>query len=443
MIPDEEDLVKRAKSGNIDAFGKLIKRYKDAVYGIAYSKVGSFYDAQDITQDAFMSAYQKLDTLKSPGRFGNWVCTIARNLSLNWLHRRRKMIPLDEISEKELPVAPADPLRQYERMELIDKVQRAVSELSEPNRIVTALYYINGYTQEEISQYLAIPTGTVGRRLHDSRKQLKKDMMHMVKEMFESHKLKDSFAEDTMKQIIEEGHRQSEMMEFDEAIAHYNEALEAKPGSFDALKGLGMAHLQLGWRLGNDKATIEKAIPFLSKALEVKPEDLKLRTWLAQAHGGIGQKDKQIELHRENVKRAPEKAWTHLQLAWAYGRGDIQRQKEELEKCLSFAPEEVTTESRARLSLAVISIREGRYEDAEKLLVPALDLTLEPFFRTEIHAHIAETLAYQGKIDSCIQHVRRAIVMDEENRFRNFFKKRQAFDGLRDNAEFMALTEPR
>jgi len=161
--------------------------------------------------------------------------------------------------------------------------------------------------------------------------------------------------------------------------------------------------------------------------LKLHPDDLDVRRLLAQAGGGIGQKEKQIALHRENVEREPNQAWTHLQLAWAYGPKDPQNQKVALKKCLSLHPKEATTESRARLTLAVIYTREERYGDAEELLLPALGLPLEPFFRAEIHAHLAETFAYQGKTDRCIQHTRRTIVMDEENVHREFFRTKKAF----------------
>jgi len=212
------------------------------------------------------------------------------------------------------------------------------------------------------------------------------------------------------------------------------------PDNFGALKGLGMCYLELGWRLGNDRTTIEKAIPFLSKALQLQPDDLTLRKNLANAYGTIGEDEKRIELCGENVKRAPDQAWTHLQLAWAYNR-DIQKRREELEKCLALSPE-APAESRARLSLARIYLREGTYEDAEQLLAKALDLPLEPFHRAEIHAHLAEALAYQGKTDRCIEHVRRTVVMDEGNRWREFFRTRTGFERIKDNEKFTILVEP-
>ena len=77
MDISDSDLIRQTLDGDTDAFGHLVDRYKDAVYGAAYARLGNFQDAQDIAQDAFIRAYRRLASLKSPDRFAGWLYAIA------------------------------------------------------------------------------------------------------------------------------------------------------------------------------------------------------------------------------------------------------------------------------------------------------------------------------------------------------------------------------
>ena len=83
---DELELVKRAQAGDAESYGRLADRYAGALTAIAYSRVGNLTVSEDITQDAFLLGYEKLQALRQPARFGAWLRTIARNLCKRW-HR--------------------------------------------------------------------------------------------------------------------------------------------------------------------------------------------------------------------------------------------------------------------------------------------------------------------------------------------------------------------
>jgi len=168
--------VNRAKAGDLIAFGELVKMFQDAVYGVAYAMLGNFHDAQDIAQETFIVAWRKLGTLKDPVKFPNWLCRIARNLCINFMQQAKlDTVNLEKAYTVHYPLP--GPLEQVEKKELADRVLASVSALPEQLRLTTTLFYINGYTVNEISEFLEAPAGTIKRRLHDSRQRLKESIM--------------------------------------------------------------------------------------------------------------------------------------------------------------------------------------------------------------------------------------------------------------------------
>jgi len=168
--------VKQAQAGDLMAFGELVKMFQDAVYGVAYSMLGNFHDAQDIAQEAFIQAWRDLDSLKEPAKFPNWLCRIAKNRCMDFLRQAKlDMVELEEAYTINDP-SPG-PLEQVEKKELTESVLAAVRALPEKLRLTTTLFYINGYTINEVAEFLEVPAGTIKRRLHDSRKRLKESMM--------------------------------------------------------------------------------------------------------------------------------------------------------------------------------------------------------------------------------------------------------------------------
>ena len=188
VLPHEK--VKKAQAGDVMAFGELVKMFQDAVYGVAYAIVGNFADAQDIAQEAFIHAWRNLNTLKDLVKFPNWLCRIARNLSIDFLRRAKlDTVELEEAITAHDPLP--GPLEQIEKKELAESVLAVVRALPEKLRLTidvlvslpnrnqnkTTLFYINGYTVNEVAGFLEAPAGTIKRRLHDSRQRLKENMM--------------------------------------------------------------------------------------------------------------------------------------------------------------------------------------------------------------------------------------------------------------------------
>jgi len=151
--------------------------------------VKNFADAQDIAQDVFLIAYQDLPRLKRHVSFASWLRGITVNLCKMWLRKNRTLTSLDEMLTDDehasfLESSALSPADEMEQKELRQSVMRAIDALSEKNRLAVTLYYIDGLSYTEISNFLSVPVTTVEGRLHRARKQLKKEMIPMIKEVF-------------------------------------------------------------------------------------------------------------------------------------------------------------------------------------------------------------------------------------------------------------------
>ena len=110
MKLSDEELVKRVLASDTGAFDMLVKRYQDAVYGMAVHMVKNFADAQDIAQDVFLTAYQNLHSLKRYASFASWLRGITVNFCKMWMRQKRELVSLDEmVDERSLFLESATP----------------------------------------------------------------------------------------------------------------------------------------------------------------------------------------------------------------------------------------------------------------------------------------------------------------------------------------------
>ena len=175
------------EADRLTAFGELVERFQDMVYGYAYSILGDFHLAEDAAQDAFVTAFRRLEQLRQPGAFPSWLRRIVRT-TCGRLTRRTK-IPTTPFDAAACAASRADdPARAVEGKEMRDEVLSAIRRLPEPQREVTTLFYINGYSHKDIAEFLEVPTTTVRSRLHASRRRLRERMIAMVEDRLKSHR---------------------------------------------------------------------------------------------------------------------------------------------------------------------------------------------------------------------------------------------------------------
>lgn len=185
-------LIADTLDGDLDAFGQIVRRFQDMSYGYAYSILGDFHLAQDVTQEAFIEAYETLGKLREPLAFSGWL----RRIVLSRCHRilRRKRLPMDGPQAAAwTPTDDASPDRALQARETGDRILDAVRSLPRLQRETTTLYYMDGYSQAEIAEFLEVPTTTVKSRLHAARKRLKETMMKEVAKTLRDNSLPEDF----------------------------------------------------------------------------------------------------------------------------------------------------------------------------------------------------------------------------------------------------------
>lgn len=174
---DADDLVARAREGDAEAFGALVKQWKHRAMRTAYHLVGSWSDADDVVQDAFLRAYRGMPAFDRRAEFGTWLTRIVINCALNQLRSRRRARaqPLDTDADAagEAPSPTADPRAHAESRERVRAVLAALAELAPPLRVTLLLATLEDMPYRDIAQALAVPEGTVAWRVNHARKLLR------------------------------------------------------------------------------------------------------------------------------------------------------------------------------------------------------------------------------------------------------------------------------
>jgi RNA polymerase sigma-70 factor (ECF subfamily) len=175
----ELDLIALAQGGDRRAFGELVLRHREGVVNVAYRMCGDSYLAEDMAQEAFIRAWQKLPGYRPHSPFRNWMYRIVTNATLDALRCERETVDIDAY-----PLAgPGKGLEaSIEARDRAELVQRAVLSLPPSSRGVLVLREYEGLSYKEISETLDIPIGTVMSRLSYARQRLSADLEPLIKE---------------------------------------------------------------------------------------------------------------------------------------------------------------------------------------------------------------------------------------------------------------------
>jgi RNA polymerase sigma-70 factor (ECF subfamily) len=171
-VPDEAGLLARAKGGDLFAFEEIVRRYQRRVYGTARRIVRQHDVADDVAQDAFIRAYEHLQSFDLARPFGPWVCRIAANLAVNHVRSpesREEGLPEDHL---ERPQAGGDPLGEVLEGEARRVLDVALGALPAEQRAVFVLRALEEMSYREIADALGLSMGTVMSRLFRARERL-------------------------------------------------------------------------------------------------------------------------------------------------------------------------------------------------------------------------------------------------------------------------------
>jgi len=178
--PTEEDLVKRAKLGDTEAYSKLVTQYRGRIYGLLYNMTSHREDAEDLVQEVFLKGYQALPKFRGQSSFYTWIYRIAVNRAINFVRKRKRRqgLSLDDLDsgiEKDpavIELSNDSPDRKLKLKELQEKLNASLQTLSENHRLVVVLHDIQGVPHHEIAKIMGCSPGTVRSRLFYARQQL-------------------------------------------------------------------------------------------------------------------------------------------------------------------------------------------------------------------------------------------------------------------------------
>ena len=206
MQQSDAQLIQQVLQGNQEAFSPLVKKYQKGVHALAWRKIGDFHIAQEITQDAFLKAYQRLRTLKNHNAFAGWLYIIVANLSRDWLRKNR--IPMESLDTADTSEVDKVSYSQYvseKQEEEADETRREVvkellKKLPESERTVMTLHYLGEMTIKAISEFLGVSQNTVKSRLSRARNRLRKEE-DVIQQNLGSFQLPDNLADNIMQEV--------------------------------------------------------------------------------------------------------------------------------------------------------------------------------------------------------------------------------------------------
>jgi RNA polymerase sigma-70 factor (ECF subfamily) len=179
---DEGRLIAAAQRGSLDAFNELVLAYQDQVYNVAHRIMGDPASASDASQEAFISAFQHIDSFrgKHPSSFKSWLMRIVSNACYDEL-RRRKRRPATSIEEFEVDeeanpalVSETELPEEYaQREEMARAIQAGILTLPADQRVALVLSDVQGFSYQEIAEMIDAPLGTVKSRLARARGRLR------------------------------------------------------------------------------------------------------------------------------------------------------------------------------------------------------------------------------------------------------------------------------
>lgn len=187
MTEDTIRLVHRFQKGDDQAFTELVKEYQRRVYALSFKMLRNHSDADEVTQEAFVRAYKRIEQLKSPEHFDSFLYRIATNYAID-LMRKRKGRVVAMSDESELPGAiqltlstrVTSPEKALENKQLLQAIIKAAEELPPRQQATLILHDVEGLSKEEVANIMDCPEATVRSNLHIARGKLKKKLAKLL-----------------------------------------------------------------------------------------------------------------------------------------------------------------------------------------------------------------------------------------------------------------------
>ena len=206
MKNSDVELIHRILDGDDSAFSELVEKYQKPVHTLVWRKIGDFHIAEEITQDTFLKAYQRLATLKQPQRFTGWLYVIAANNCKMWLRKKRPQLQsIEETDSAQLEKATYSQYVIEENEQTTAEAQREVvkqllATLQESDRTIITLHYFSEMSAAEIGAFLGVSVNTIKSRLRRAQQRLKREEP-MIREALGNFQITPHLTENIMREI--------------------------------------------------------------------------------------------------------------------------------------------------------------------------------------------------------------------------------------------------
>ena len=190
---DESGLIERCKAGEVSAFDELVRHYEKRVFNCALRITGNYNDACDVAQEAFIRAFNSIQTFRGDAKFATWIYRIVTNVYLDErkkskAHRTTSLDDCIELDENSVTRQIVDdkptPDEVMENKECARVLQCAINSLPDYQRVIVTLYHMQHRSYEEIAEALRLPIGTVKSRLNRARLALA-EILRLEPELFQ------------------------------------------------------------------------------------------------------------------------------------------------------------------------------------------------------------------------------------------------------------------
>ena len=170
------ELVRAAQAGDRMAFGELFARYRAPIVALARRRVNDADEAEELAQDVFIKAMEKIDQLRVPEAFGGWLRRIVHRMAINRIVRNGEAVACDPVTLASTCFAESSPVGDAVVREEAAQLRAGLRRLGQLDRRTLEAFYLRGQSLLQMSDSFDAPVGTIKRRLHTARKRLAKEM---------------------------------------------------------------------------------------------------------------------------------------------------------------------------------------------------------------------------------------------------------------------------
>jgi RNA polymerase sigma-70 factor (ECF subfamily) len=182
--PDDQYYIEAVRKGNVQAFSFLVEKYQKLVYTLALKLLKKPEEAEEMAQDTFIKAYQKLDSYEGKSKFSTWLYSITYNGCISELRKRR--IEFKSLDDRQISDQDEQKMHDYYRETKKEDQEKylnmALEKLPEDDQVLVTLYYYENQSMDEISLISGLTVSNVKIKIHRARKKMQELLHEMLKE---------------------------------------------------------------------------------------------------------------------------------------------------------------------------------------------------------------------------------------------------------------------